>query len=1298
MDQAATPHTDATGPAARLIRALLARRVIVFLVVLLLVGWGILVSPFRWAPPWLSHSGVPVDAIPDIGENQQIVFTGWPGRSPRDVEDQITYPLTVSLLGIPRVKTVRSFSMFGFSTIYVIFEDGVDFYWCRTRILEKLNSLPPDTLPEGIQPRLGPDATAMGQVFWYTLEGRDTEGNPTGGWDLHELRTLQDWYVRFALLSVEGVSEVAGVGGFVQEYQVDLDPDLMRIHDVTLDEVIEAVRSANRDVGARTIEVNSVQYLIRGMGFIRGLSDIEQAVIKSRAGVPVLVRNVARVSLGPALREGALDKDGTEAVGGVVVVRHGENPLAVIERVKAKIRQISPGLPRKQLADGRTSAVRIVPFYDRTELIHETLGTLQSTLSLQILVTVIVVVVMVAHLGSALLIAATLPLAVLLCFIAMKLFGVDANLVALAGIAIAIGTIVDMGIIVTENILRRLGPRGDVANLLEAVTAATREVGGAVVTAVATTVLGFLPVFTMSGAEGRLFQPLAFTKTFALVASLIIALVVVPPLAYSLHAAKMGRRRYGWMVFEGLIYLGGVLVFVVDWKPGLAAILAGGYLLLRRRLDEQRRRLADRLAHAAVILAALAMLAGTWLPLGPERGLGRNLVFVAVLVMGIVAGFWGFQRRYAAILRWCLNHQGTFLALPLGLVALGALIWLGSGPFLGWAPASWQASRGFQWVAGTFPGLGREFMPPLDEGAYLYMPTTMPHASIGEVLDVLGKQDRAIAAIPEVAQVVGKLGRADSPLDPAPLSMIETLITVKPEFLKAGNGRLQRFAWNPDGLDLVRDPAGRPLAAPDGKPYLQAGRFERDEQGRLVPDPGGKPFRLWRPPLDPAVNPGRTPWPGVRRADDIWERIVAAAQMPGTTTASRLQPISARMVMLQSGIRSAMGVKIQGPDLAAIETASQAIERLLREVPAIAPETVIADRIVGQPYLEIEVDRQAIAQQGLRLGQVLEVIEYAIGGRAIAQTVEGRERYPVRVRYARELRDNLESLGRILVPTPSGIQLPLRQLADIYFVRGPQVIKGEDTFPTGYVLFDRRSGWAEVEAVEAARAYLDEMMDIGQLTLPTGVSFAFTGTYEGQVRSARTLRVILPLSLALIFIVLYRQFNSAATSLLVFSGIAVAWSGGFILLWLYAQPWFLDFSVFGVSMRTLFQVHPVNLSVAVWVGFLALFGIASDDGVVMATYLDNRFAQRAPESVPAIREAALAASLRRVRPCLMTTATTIIALIPILTASGRGADLMAPMALPAAGGMMLEVVTMLVVPVLYAAVKERRLKRSRPGK
>jgi len=517
----------------------LKKKIVVFLVLALIVWWGIMVAPFDWELGGVIRNPVAVDAIPDIGENQQIVFIKWMGRSPQDVEDQITYPLTTALLGVPGVKTVRSYSMFEFSTIYVIFNEKVDFYWSRSRVLEKLNSLPSDLLPEGIQPTLGPDATALGQVFWYTLEGLDEQGNPVGGWDLNELRSVQDWYVRFALLSAEGVSEVASVGGFVQEYQVDVDPDAMRAANVSLDEVIHAVRMSNIDVGAQTIEVNKVEYIIRGLGFVKSLRDIENAVIEVNDNVPIYVKNVAQIHLGPQLRRGALDKEGTEAVGGVVVVRYGENPLATIKNVKKKIEEITPGLPKRTLPDGRISQVRIVPFYDRTSLIYETLGTLERALTEEILVTIIVVVVMVLHLRSSVLISSLLPLAVLMCFIAMRTFKVDANIVALSGIAIAIGTMVDMGIIICENILKHLDEAADNDNKLEVVYRAASEVGSAVLTAVSTTVVSFLPVFTMEAAEGKLFKPLAFTKTFALISSVIVALTIIPPLAHILFAGKI---------------------------------------------------------------------------------------------------------------------------------------------------------------------------------------------------------------------------------------------------------------------------------------------------------------------------------------------------------------------------------------------------------------------------------------------------------------------------------------------------------------------------------------------------------------------------------------------------------------------------------------------------------------------------------------------------------------------------------------------------------------------------------------
>ncbi|MHC4114219.1 MAG: efflux RND transporter permease subunit [Planctomycetota bacterium] len=1174
----------------KVIRFCLENKLVVTLVLIAIICGGILVAPFDWKLGFLPRNPVPVDAIPDIGENQQIVFTEWPGRSPQDVEDQITYPLTSTLLGVPGVKTIRSYSFFGFSSIYVIFNEDVDFYFSRSRILEKLNSLPAGTLPEGLQPALGPDATALGQVFWYTLEGRDKYGNPTGGWDLDELRSIQDWYIRYALMGAEGISEVASVGGYVKEYQIDVDPDAMRAFGVGLDEIFQAVKSSNVDVGARTIEINKVEYVIRGLGFIKSTDDLERTVVKVNENVPVYIKDVAKVSLGPALRRGALDKGGAEAVGGVVVVRYGYNPLQAIKNVKEKMKEVSPGLPKKTLADGTVSQVTIVPFYDRTGLIYETLGTLESALTEEILVTIIVVVVLVMHLRSSLLISAMLPLAVLVCFIAMRIFKVDANIVALSGIAIAIGTIVDMGIVICENILRHLSEANENENRLEVVYRATREVGGAVLTAVATTIVGFLPVFTMTGAEGKLFKPLAFTKTFALAASIIIALTILPPAALLLFKKK-----------------------------------ANANLLKRKK--------STGLVNILVILIVGIILTRHWLPLGPEKGTLLNLIFITILIGGLLFLFYIFQKYYSKILFWCLANKAKFLSLPVVLIIAAGFIWL---------------------------GLGKEFMPPLDEGSFLYMPTTMPHASIGEALDVLQKQDAAFGSIPEVESVVGKIGRAKTPLDPAPVSMVETVINYKSEYVVDKNGRRMRFKYD-----------------------RKAGKFVRDENGQLIPDKQGRPYRQWRNHID---NP-----------DDIWNEIIKAGQIPGTTSAPKLQPIAARIVMLQSGMRAPMGIKIKGPDLDTIERLGLQLESLLKEVPSVESSAVIADRIVGKPYLEIDIDRDAIARYGISIRKIQDVIEVAIGGRRITTTVEGRERYPVRVRYARELRDQIETLGRILVPSANGAQIPLVQLTNLdkpdeVYVRGPQAIKSEDTFLVGYVLFDKKSGFAEVDVVEQCDKFLKEKIEAGQLVIPEGVSYSFAGTYESQVRAQKTLLIVIPLALFIIFMILYFQFKSTITSLLVFSGIIVAWTGGFLMIWCYAQPWFFDFGIFGVNLRQLFQMHPINLSVAIWVGFLALFGIASDDGVVMCTYLEQTFKDSKPDSIADIREKIIKAGTRRVRPCLMTTATTILALIPVLTSTGRGSDIMVPMAIPVFGGMVIEILTMLVVPVLYSFIKESKHK------
>ncbi len=1334
-----TPEKAPTeGVLNRFIRFFLEEKLVVFLLLAAIVLWGISVAPFDWTIPWLPRAPIPVDAIPNLGENQQIVFVDWPGRSPQDVEDQVTYPLTVSLLGIPGVREVRSTSMFGVSIVFLIFDDGIEFYWSRGRILEKLDSLPPDLLPADARPALGPDATALGQIFWYTIEGRDPEGNPVGGWDLHELRSIQDWYVRYGLLAAEGISEVASIGGYVMEYQVDVDPDALRAHRVTLGEVLDAVRKSNLDVGARVTEINRVEYIVRGRGFIRDLKDIEAAVVRNGPDrLPIRVRDVAVVGRGPAQRRGALTKFGAEAVGGVVVVREGHNPLSAIHNVKEKIEEISPGLPERAVVDwekiipgevekfaaGRgftafagaaelnqegwlewlrnhprrdwpdwitVSRLEIVPFYDRTGLIHETLATLNDALLQQILVTVIVVIVMIMHLRAALVISSMLPLAVLLCFIMMKLFGIDSNLVSLAGIAIAIGSIVDMGIIMTENAFKHLGEADPSESRLEVVYRSAVEVGPAVLTAIATTVVSFLPVFTMTGVEGKMFIPLAFTKTFVLVASVFLALTVVPSAVQLLVAGRFDFRRLKRGFYFGLglaaVIVGAVSIalgWTFVWLAALVllAVSLGRLLgpraaaLFRRgrpgsapaaRLTQWSRGMARWGASAAALIAVVLILARVWEPLGPERGIIRNIIFLVILIGGLLGLFGLLLRFYRRLLGWCLAHKAIFLSMPAFLVLLGLVVWLGFGSVFTFVPAALEAagvspdglrqSRPWSWAAHTFPGLGREFMPPLDEGSFLWMPTTMPHASLGEVLEVMSYQDRAIGGVPEVELVVGKLGRAESALDPAPVSMIESVIHYKPEYVTDEAGRRVNFRYD-----------------------RRRGEFVRDEDGNLIPDRSGRPYRQWRD--------------HIRSPDDIWDEIVAAAAIPGTTSASKLQPIETRLVMLQTGMRAPMGLKVRGPDLETLERAALDLERLLRMVPAIRPETVSAERVVGKPYLEIEIDREAISRYGLNVVDVQRTIAAAVGGMVVTTTVEGRERYPVLVRYPRELRNDPDDLGRVLVAAADGTQIPLRELAEVLYVRGPQMIRSEDTFLTAYVTFGGAAGMAEVDVVESARDFLEAAVGQGEMVVPPGVSWQFSGTYEHQLRSMATLLMVLPIALAIIFLILYFQFRSVPLTLIVFSGIVVAWAGGFTMIWFYGREWFINFPLFGVNMRDLFQLHPINLSVAVWVGFLALFGIAVDDGVVMMTYLTQRFEKDRPADREGVRRSVIEAGHRRIRPCLMTSATTILALLPVLTATGRGADLLLPMALPIIGGMTLAFFTWFTVPVLFSISRERRLSR-----
>lgn len=1239
-----------------------------------LIMWGISTAPFNWGDSIIPRNPVPVDAIPDIGENQQIVYTEWSGRSPQDIEDQISYPLTTALLGIPGVKTIRSNSIFGLSSIYLIFEDDVEFYWSRTRVLEKLNSLPSGLLPSEVSPALGPDATALGQVYWYTLEGRDKDGNPAGGWDPQELRTIQDFQIGYSLTSVKGVSEVGTIGGFVKEYQVDIDPNAMKAHNITVAQIMKAVKKSNLDIGARTIEFNKVEYLIRGLGYIESLKDLEESVIISNDNVPIKIKDVAKVVFGPATRRGGLDKGGSEAVGGVVVARYGANPLEVIDRVKEKIKEIEPGMPSKTLADGTVSKVTIVPFYDRTGLIKETLGTLEEALSLEMLIALLVVIVLVLNLRASILISSLLPLGVLISFIMMRQFGVDANIVALSGIAIAIGVMVDVGVVFTENIIQHIelpknvGKRGK--ELMTVIYEGASEVASAVVTALFTTIVSFLPIFAMQAAEGKLFTPLAFTKTFAMLAALFIGILFIPTFAHLVFSIRFDKGKLS-KIWNGLLIIAG-LVFWIGFGSWLsiALILFGVNNLLEHKWPEDKRKYVNLINIIITLFVVVYFIANVWMPLGVQNSFFANILFVVATVGVILGVLMLIVKYYKHLLTWCLENKWKFLLAPIILVLFGITAWQGFDKVFGFMPQFAKTNTVWTSLSEEFPGVGKEFMPSLNEGSFLLMPTTMPHSGVSENVDVIRKLDRHLNAIPEVELTVGKWGRVNSALDPAPISMYENIINYLPEYKIDEDGHKMRFKINDDNAFILKD----------GSTYKYAeDEFRSIDTKDLIEDENGGYFRQWRE--------------HIQSPDDIWKDVLAHSKIPGMTSAPKLQPIETRLVMLATGMRAPMGIKVFGPDLETIEKTGYEIESILKQVSSVEASAVFADRVVGKPYLEIEIKREAIARYGLTIEDMQKQIGVAIGGMPLTTTVEGRERFPVRVRYAREYRDNPEDLKRVLIPTPAGVQIPLEELADINYVRGPQVIKSEDTFLVSYVIFDKKEGFAEVDVVEDAQALLDAKIASGEFVLPAGVSYRFTGNYENQIRATKRLMLVVPISLLIIFLILYFQFRSVVTTSMIFSGLLVAFSGGFIMLWLYSQPGFLDFSIGGINLRDLFQVHTVNLSVAVWVGFIALFGVATDDGVLMGTYLTQLFEKDKPDTKDKVRATVLLAASKRVRPAVLTTATTIIALIPVLTSQGKGSDIMGPMAIPLFGGMLIEVLTMFIMPVLYSMWQEGKVKR-----
>ncbi|HPF39377.1 MAG TPA: efflux RND transporter permease subunit [Phycisphaerae bacterium] len=1316
---------------------------------------------------WRAYEENPKDAIPDIAENQAIVFTEWMGRSPKDVDEQVTYPLTVALQGVPGVREVRATSGFGWSIIYIVFNDETEFYWARSRVLERLN-VAQSSLPEGVRPALGPDATALGQIFWYTIDnGWTCDAHPGLRFDedgrlshasrtaqlksdpssaarldaaearqcpldgraltfsaapLDQRRAIQDFDVKLALEGVAGVSEVASIGGYVRQYQIDVRPEALRAYRVTLASLAKAVRESNVDVGAKVVEQNGMEVLVRGVGFLGGVDrnigdrrqreaatirDIENIVVKAVDGAPIYVRQIADVTTGPDFRRGALDKMGAEAVGASVIMRYGENPLDVIERIKAKLPEIEAGMP---------PGLRINAFYDRSGLIDETMGTLATALWQEIAITIAVVVLFLLHVRSSLVVAVTLPLAILLAFICMQALDLGSNIMSLAGIAIAIGTMVDMGIVMTENIYQYLtdqrddftrvetGPDGeshevvDVSKRNAVVREAATEVGSAILTAVSTTIVSFLPVFFLEGQSARLFTPLAWTKTFCLAAAVLMALVIVPPLAaFMLRSRRPTRRRAlciaslaaigagaGWWTVSrpdaSLGHIGEALRHYLGIGAPLDALIVAVlsfvicYLTLRERLRpiednffsrriiriyEPTLRVLLRHKRRFLLLPTAIVVwgLGVWLGWGallrpvvrltaPTGAPDWSLAFWIHLGMGAVAGLWliplaldsGVYVSSRRKEKRRVGRRWTRVAGVIAGVAIAAMLhhWNFADRHRATAAALFAPSDAastpseiplLRKLADDARGIGQEFMPPLDEGDFLYMPSVLPAGSINTVMDVMRKQDIQFARIPEVLTVVGKLGRVDSALDPAPVGMLETVIALKP-----------RSEW-----PLVEDPD------------------HSDRQRR-------------------------------RTMDEIWAEIQRAGAFPGVLPSVQLQPIRTRVEMLSTGLNAKIGLKLYGDSIERCELAAVAIESLLRRKLDHA-EAVNAVRVNGKPYLEFHIDREAIARYGVNIRDVQNVIEMAIGGMNLTTTYEGLDRYPVRVRYQRELRDSVPDLERTLIATPGGAQIPISLVADVQWVVGPMSVRREGAKFVSYVTMSN-VGVDETTLVERGKAIIHDAIVDGDLRLPEGVTQKWAGSYERNLRAKERLLLLVPLVLAINFVLIYLQFKRLPLTFVVFLAIPVAFAGGFILLdyWpaiqnaLYAA---------GLMDRG-FAGDAMYLTVAVWVGFIALFGIAVDDGIVLGTYLDQTFSRRPIREYEEIEQRVVDAGLRRIRPCLMTTATTLAALVPVMISTGRGSDVMVPMAIPVFGGMLVELVTLFVVPVCYCGLKQLKWRFGLP--
>ena len=1140
----------------------------------------ILITLFVVVAGIVAMSRMPLDAIPDLSDVQVIVYTDVPGQAPQVVEDQVTYPLTTAMLSVPYAKSVRGYSFFGLSFVYIIFEDGTDLYWARSRVLEYLNVVA-GRLPEGVTPALGPDATGVGWVYEYVL--KDSSGKV----DNQQLRSLQDWYLRYELTAVPGVSEVASIGGFVKQYQVEVDPSRLNAYKLSIGQIRSAIERSNTDVGGRLVEMAETEFMVRGLGYLSSVEDIESVSLGvDDKGTPILLKHVASVKIGPDLRRGVLEWNGEgEVVGGIVMMRYGENALATIGRVKERLKELEKGLPE---------GVTIEMGYDRSDLIERAVSTLRTKLVEEMAVVALICVIFLLHFRSAFVAIFTLPVGILVAFIVMYLNGINANIMSLGGIAIAIGVMVDASVVLVENAHKHMERSDGSRSHQQIIIDASREVGPALFYSLLIITVSFLPVFALGDQSGRLFRPLAFTKTFAMAASSVLAVTVIPVLMTFFVREKgacdeqpKGTRR--------LIYaLTGVL-------PPMAVLGARSF-----GVD------LPTWSFWVSIIGGIALV----MLVVPQRIMSES--------ENPLSRF--FIRLYRPVIHGVLKWRKLTVLVAVLLV-----------------------------VATIYPlsRLGSEFMPPLNEGDLLYMPTTLPGISVTKARELVQQTDKIIKRFPEVRHTLGKVGRADTSTDPAPLSMLETTIVLRPK-VEYETLTLDRF------YDTWPGWATRPLSM----------IFPKEVKGKVLHE--------WR---KRSVERFFSNWPGFLRTPlsrvlpeeryltiaELSDELNEAVRFPGLTNAWTM-PIKTRIDMLSTGIKTPVGIKIMGTDLKVLSDLGAQIEAQLR--PLHGTLSVYSERVAGGKYLDIDINRDNIARFGLSVADVQKVIMTAIGGTNITWTVEGLERYPVNLRYSREYRDDFESLGRVLVSTPSGAHVPLAQLATLSFENGPAGIKSENARRTAWVYVDLK-GVDVGSYVKKAKALIDQSIE-----LPSGYSIVWSGQFEYMEAASKTMRLIVPGTLVIIFVLLYLHFGSLAEATVVMASLPFALTGGVWLIYL------LDY----------------NLSVAVVVGFIALAGLAAETGVVMLVYLNEVYGRRSAEGrmkTPFdLHEAVIEGAVDRVRPKLMTVATTLIGLLPVMWGSATGAQIMKRIAAPMVGGLISStLLTLIIIPAIYYGLKAREIKK-----